>query len=48
MRIRLHRSLQHRLNAVNIYGKLRYFMPHGMARRISRIWERLVHPIIYP
>lgn len=40
-------ALQHHLNSIHVYCRLRRFLPPGTAIRISRAWERIVHPIIY-
>lgn len=47
MKARMHYSVQHRFNAVHVYSRLCTVMPGGMAMRISRVWEKVVHPIIY-
>lgn len=47
MQLSLRHELQHRFNAMHVYCKLRYFIPHAMAKRISTMWEKVVHPIIY-
>jgi hypothetical protein len=42
-----HHKLQHHLNSVHIYCKLCYIVPDNVARKFSRAWEILVHPLIY-
>jgi hypothetical protein len=40
-------ELQHHLNAVHVYSRLCGLMPPFLARKLSKLWERLVHPLLY-
>jgi hypothetical protein len=40
-------GLQHHLIAMHVYSRLRGLMPHVLARRLAKVWERLVHPLLY-
>jgi len=42
-----HHRLQHHLNSAHIYCKLCCIVPESIARKLSRAWEILVHPLIY-
>lgn len=40
---------QHVLNACHVYAALRRMsVPKLMALRVSSLWERCAHPILYP
>lgn len=42
------RPAQHRFNALHVRCRLREMgCPRGLASWLSRLWERLIHPIIY-
>lgn len=38
---------QHYFNALNVYSKLCKFMPHRAAMMISRVYETLIHGLLY-
>jgi hypothetical protein len=44
---RLRYALQHHLNSLHVYCKVRRILSPRTAIRVSRAWERIVHPIIY-
>lgn len=40
---------QHHLNGLTVYARLRTLcIPKGMARAIARLWDAMVHPLLYP
>jgi len=39
--------LQHHLNAMHLYCRMCSFMPEGLAFGLARVYERLVHRLIY-
>ncbi|MDQ7832048.1 MAG: hypothetical protein RDU30_09960 [Desulfovibrionaceae bacterium] len=40
--------LRHRLNDGHVYCRLRDIgLPGSLARRVARVWKRLVHPLLY-
>lgn len=41
-------ALQHRFNSMHVYCRLCTFIPHSAAIKLSRTWEKVIHPIIYP
>ncbi len=44
---KLQYKLQHHLNSIHVYCRLCSFLPPRTAFRISRAWEKIVHPFIY-
>lgn len=40
-------TLQHRLNSVHLYCRMCSFMPRRVAIIVARMYERVVHPILY-
>lgn len=44
---KLQYALQHYLNSLQVYCRLCGYMPPEMAIKVSRAWEKIVHPIIY-
>ncbi len=47
MQLTLQQKLQHHLNSMHIYSRLCYVMPSTIARTISRVWEKVFHPLLY-
>ena len=39
--------LQHSLNALHVYARLCRRLPQRKARKIARVYERIVHPFLY-
>lgn len=39
--------LQHNFNSLHVMCRLRRFMPLKLAKRIAKVYEKIVHPIIY-
>ena len=39
--------LQHRLNSMHFYSRLCAFMPQGLAMSLTRVYERVMHRLIY-
>ncbi|HWR89565.1 MAG TPA: hypothetical protein VN260_04865 [Dissulfurispiraceae bacterium] len=46
-RDKMRHRLQHRLNSVHVYCRMCNFMPKTMAFRLARVYERIVHPLLY-
>lgn len=41
-------TAQHRFNALHVRCRLRCLgLPRPLASWVSRLWERIVHPILY-
>lgn len=40
-------ALQHHLNSLHVYSRLCGFLSPRTAIKVSRAWEKIVHPIIY-
>jgi len=47
MSLSLSVRLQHCLNALHIYAGLCRRLPKRRARKIARVYERIVHPFLY-
>jgi len=40
--------LQHHFNALHVYCRMcEFYVPKKLARRFSRIYEKIVHPFLY-
>jgi len=39
--------LQHCLNAMHLYARLCRRLPQRKARKIARVYERIIHPFLY-
>lgn len=39
--------LQHSLNALHVYARLCRRLPQRRARKIARVYERIMHPFLY-
>jgi len=47
MSLSLALRLQHCLNALHIYARLRRRLPKRKAIKIARVYERIIHPFLY-
>ncbi|MGD0235342.1 MAG: hypothetical protein ABSC55_12510 [Syntrophorhabdales bacterium] len=39
--------LQHCLNALHVYARLCRRLPKRKARKVARVYERIIHPFLY-
>ncbi len=47
MSLSLFMRLQHCLNSLHVYARLCRRLPQRRARKIARVYERIIHPFLY-